>query len=58
VAAAPAGFIVEYSLGANPMIHDLSREKVFVKDGMISVPDAPGLGLDVDTDILTRFSKF
>ena len=58
VAAVPAGFIVEYSLGANPMIHDLSREKVFVKDGMISVPDAPGLGLDVDTDILTRFSKF
>ncbi len=57
VAAAPAGFIVEYSLGANPMIHDLSREKVCVENGMIAVPDAPGLGLDVDTDILSRFSK-
>ncbi|MCX2720873.1 mandelate racemase/muconate lactonizing enzyme family protein [Roseibium salinum] len=57
VAAAPAGFIIEYSLGANPMIHDLSKQPVSVVDGMIAVPDAPGIGLDVNTDIITRFSK-
>jgi len=56
IAAAPAGFIVEYSLGANPMIHDLSRETVCVQDGTIAVPDAPGLGLEIDTDVISRFA--
>ena len=57
LAAAPAGFIVEFSLGANPMIHDLSRAPVEVKDGMIAVPDAPGLGLDMDTEMIARYAK-
>ncbi len=56
VAAAPSGFIVEFSLGANPMIHDLSREKVVVKDGTIAVPDRPGLGLEIDEDVVSRFT--
>ena len=40
----PASFIVEYSLGANPMLHELIEEKVAVKDGMIAIPDRPGPG--------------
>ena len=43
-AASPASFIVEYSLGANPMIHDLIEETVEAKDGMIAIPERPGLG--------------
>ncbi|MBV8889771.1 MAG: mandelate racemase/muconate lactonizing enzyme family protein [Alphaproteobacteria bacterium] len=46
-AASPAGFIVEYSLGANPLLHDLVEEAFPVKDGMIEVPDRPGLGITV-----------
>ena len=57
LAAAPAGYIVEYSLGANPMIHDLSRAPVRVEGGMIAVPDGPGLGLDMDTDVIARYAK-
>lgn len=57
LAAAPAGFIVEYSVGANPMIHDLSRETVTVDDGMIAVPDGPGLGLLMDTDAIARYAR-
>ena len=57
LAAAPAGFIVEFSLGANPMIHDLSKAPVRVIDGMIAVPEAPGLGLDIDPDMIARFVK-
>lgn len=57
IAAAPAGYIVEFSLGANPMIHKLSRAPVTVTDGMIAVPDAPGLGLDMDTDMIARYAK-
>ncbi|QYK42021.1 MAG: mandelate racemase/muconate lactonizing enzyme family protein [Paracoccaceae bacterium] len=57
LAAAPAGFIVEFSLGANPMIHDLSRAPVRVEDGTIAVPEAPGLGLEMNAATITRYAK-
>ncbi len=57
LAAAPAGYIVEFSLGANPMIHNLSRAPVVVMDGTIAVPDGPGLGLDMDTEMISRYSR-
>ena len=40
-------FVLEYSLGANPMIHDLVEDDVSVKDGMIVIPDRPGLGFTI-----------
>jgi L-alanine-DL-glutamate epimerase-like enolase superfamily enzyme len=46
-AASPASFIIEYSLGANPMIHDLVENDVSVTDGMIAIPDQPGLGFTI-----------
>lgn len=57
LAAAPAGYIVEFSLGANPMIHDLSRAPVVVQDGTIAVPDAPGLGLEMDIEMIARYAR-
>ncbi len=51
-AASPAGFIVEYSLGANPLLHDLVEEDFPVEDGMIEVPERPGLGINVREDFL------
>ena len=53
-AASPAGFIVEYSLGANPLLHDLVEENFPVEDGMIAVPDRPGLGITVREDFLQK----
>jgi len=57
LAASPAGFIVEFSLGANPMIHNLSRAPVQVHNGTIAVPDGPGLGLEMDTDMIARYAR-
>jgi L-alanine-DL-glutamate epimerase-like enolase superfamily enzyme len=51
-AASPAGFIVEYSLGANPLLHDLVEESFAVLDGEIKIPDRPGLGITVREDFL------
>ncbi|MBS3649011.1 mandelate racemase/muconate lactonizing enzyme family protein [Pseudaminobacter sp. 19-2017] len=51
-AASPASFTVEYSLGANPMIHDLVEETVEVRDGMIAIPEKPGLGFTVSERFL------
>ncbi|MGI9390740.1 MAG: mandelate racemase/muconate lactonizing enzyme family protein [Boseongicola sp.] len=56
-AAAPASYMVEYSLGANPMIHELSSAPVEAKDGFVTVPDAPGLGLDIAMDVVEKYSK-
>jgi len=51
-AASPASFILEYSLGANPMLHDLVVEKLDVAEGTIAIPDSPGLGITIDEDYL------
>ena len=56
-AASPASFTVEFSLGANPMIHDLSRQPVAVHDGMIAIPDTPGIGLEMNEDALHAYAR-
>ncbi len=56
-AASPASFIIEYSSGANPMIHDLSLQKVAAKDGMVEIPDGPGLGLDLSEKVMRAYIK-
>jgi L-alanine-DL-glutamate epimerase-like enolase superfamily enzyme len=53
-AASPAGWILEYSLGANPLLHELAAEKFTVHDGMLEVPDRPGLGVTIDEAFVQR----
>jgi L-alanine-DL-glutamate epimerase-like enolase superfamily enzyme len=55
-AASPASLTVEFSLGANPMIHDLSRNPVRVADGMIAIPETPGIGLEMNEDTIATFA--
>lgn len=50
--SAAAGSILEYPMGANPMLHDLIEEPVRVIDGCIDVPDRPGLGFTIREDVL------
>lgn len=56
-AASPASFIIEYSLGANPMIHDLVEETTEARDGMIAIPDGPGLGFTIDEGFLRAHTR-
>jgi len=56
-ASQSAGFILEYSLGANPMLHELVHEKFTVTDGQIEVPDRPGLGITVDEEFVRRHAR-
>lgn len=53
-AASASAFILEYSLGANPMLHDLIEESFDVEDGFITIPDRPGLGITVREDFIER----
>jgi len=56
-AASPASFTVEFSLGANPMIHELSTRPVNVEDGLIAIPETPGIGLDMNEGTIAKFAK-
>jgi L-alanine-DL-glutamate epimerase-like enolase superfamily enzyme len=56
-AASPASFTVEFSLGANPMIHDIVAEQVTVKDGQIAIPDTPGLGLTMLESVVEKHAR-
>jgi L-alanine-DL-glutamate epimerase-like enolase superfamily enzyme len=55
-AASPAGFILEYSLGANPLLHELVVEDFPVRDGFVDIPDRPGLGITVDEAFVQRYA--
>ncbi|CAH0195597.1 mandelate racemase/muconate lactonizing enzyme family protein [Roseomonas sp. CECT 9278] len=52
-----AGFILEYSLGHNPMLHDLIEEDFPVVDGMVAIPDRPGLGITVREAFLEQYGR-
>ena len=56
-ASQSAGFILEYSLGANPLLHELIHEKFAVVDGQLEVPDRPGLGIVVDEGFVRRHAR-
>ena len=55
VAVASTGFIVEYSLGANPMLHELAEEDFLVEDGFIDIPRRPGLGVTINQEFVDRY---
>jgi L-alanine-DL-glutamate epimerase-like enolase superfamily enzyme len=56
-AASPASFTIEYSCGANPMIHDLVEDEITARDGMIAIPDGPGLGFTLSEPFLRAHVK-
>ncbi len=56
-ASSNAGFILEYSLGHNPMLHDLVEEAFPVVDGQVEIPDRPGLGITVRESFLQQYGR-
>lgn len=55
--ASPAAVVIEFSLGGNPMMYELVKEKIEVVDGLISAPSAPGLGLTPNWDFVKEFKQ-
>ncbi len=47
--ASPAAAILEYSLGDNPLLHDLVEEDLSPTGGTLDAPIAPGLGVTLST---------
>ena len=49
-------FLIEYDQTENGLREKLTYPKIEMKDGMIEVPNRPGLGIDVDEDVLHSYS--
>jgi len=47
-------FLFEDSVDDSPMRHELTLERVQAKDGWITVPDAPGLGVTLNEEFIKR----
>jgi L-alanine-DL-glutamate epimerase-like enolase superfamily enzyme len=54
-AAIPNCTILEYSLGFNPMLHELALESPVIRNGDIYIPDSPGLGVTLNQEFVRRY---
>jgi len=54
-AVTSTGFLLEYSLGANPMLHELAVEDFSVVEGHVEIPERPGLGVTIDEEFVERY---
>jgi L-alanine-DL-glutamate epimerase-like enolase superfamily enzyme len=62
-AAAPESELLEYPVFGDdtagmypfPLAEEILLEPLDIEDGVLTVPDGPGLGVEVDTDVLERY---
>jgi len=56
VAALPNGITVEVDQTGNPFIDDLLTAPLQIVDGLLQLPDAPGLGIELDPATVARLT--
>jgi L-alanine-DL-glutamate epimerase-like enolase superfamily enzyme len=54
--ASPSARVIEYSLGANPFLHELVDSAPAPLDGVMSVPTSPGFGVTPRADAVDEFT--
>lgn len=52
----PHPAMLEYDRGENPLRDDLLKEPIAETDGWLTVPDKPGLGIELDPAVMKRFA--
>lgn len=55
MASIPDGDLVEYCLRPSPLMRKLVKHLPPLVDGRVPVPDGPGLGIELDQDIIEEF---
>ena len=52
----PNALIVEYVAEEETTLRDhLTKQHIVARDGMLDIPQAPGLGVELDEDAVERF---
>ena len=54
IAAHPAGLTVEVDQAGNPFVENLLKQPLQIEDGMLTLPDAPGLGIELDESVIEK----
>ena len=54
-AALPNAFVLEYCVSPSPMRRSLTKQKFEAVDGIVKVPEEPGLGVDLDEDAIAKY---
>jgi len=55
-AALPRSLFLEYNVSSSPMLRDIIKNPIQMgKDGMMDVPQAPGLGIEIDEAAVRRY---
>lgn len=54
--ASPSATILEFSLGANPLLRELVEEPIVCQNGAIAAPTRPGLGVTPRQEFVGRFT--
>jgi D-galactarolactone cycloisomerase len=47
--------MLEFGVDENPFLTELLAEPIIVKDGRVDVPKKPGLGIDVDENVIRKY---
>ncbi len=55
LAAVPNAFIIEYSVSESKLRREVTRQQFPVVDGNVAIPDEPGLGVDLNEDIIEKY---
>lgn len=53
---APWPTLVEYDVGENPLRERLLKVPLVAKNGALAVPDGPGLGIEVNWDVVEQYA--
>ncbi len=48
---------IEYTLDENPLRDELSAEPIRIRDGVVTVPDLPGIGVVLNEDTVSKYTK-
>jgi D-galactarolactone cycloisomerase len=56
IASLPNGLTVEVDQTGNPFIDGLLTEPLIIRDGLLQLPEGPGLGIELDSAALERFT--
>lgn len=51
----PYPLMLEFEQTENPFRDDLARNPILQRDGIVKIPDGPGLGIEIDTAVIDRY---
>jgi D-galactarolactone cycloisomerase len=51
----PFPTLLEYDMSENALRTELAREPIRHSDGYVAIPQGPGLGIEIDREVLQRY---